>query len=260
MMTMRQEPFVHEHSIVRQIWGTSDTILFIFAGAAAEFALNKAVDWLYFTGQLPSDPLGRLFSTVAYACRIVFADRQSAEQAIATIASIHAKVEDQRGTNIPDWAYRDVLFMLIDYSIRAYELLERPTNKSEKQEVMDVFYRVGCGMGLTKIPSKFDDWTRSRQEHLTADLAYSHFTTDLFKQYRKHLGPFRYRLLLEAQKLVVPTTVSELMSFNKRRYLRPFIVVYKMSRRLKMDGILKEMLLPSNYKDEINALDQLQTS
>ena len=50
------EPFVAQNSIVRRIWGTSDTVLFIFAGAAAEFALNKAVDWLYFTGRLPADP------------------------------------------------------------------------------------------------------------------------------------------------------------------------------------------------------------
>ncbi len=49
--------FVEEKSIVRKIWGNADTILFIFAGAAPEFALNKAVDWLYFTGRLPSDPL-----------------------------------------------------------------------------------------------------------------------------------------------------------------------------------------------------------
>ena len=47
--------------VVRQIWVKSDTVLFIFAGAAAEFALNKAVDWLYFTGRLPTDPFGRLF-------------------------------------------------------------------------------------------------------------------------------------------------------------------------------------------------------
>ena len=59
--------FVEKNSIVRKIWGKSDTVLFIFAGAAAEFALNKAVDWLYFTGKLPADPLGRLFSTVRYA-------------------------------------------------------------------------------------------------------------------------------------------------------------------------------------------------
>ena len=72
------EKFVAENSIVRKIWGSADTILFIFAGASAEFALNKAVDWLYFTGRLPADPLGRLFSTVAYAQQIVFAD--NAEQ------------------------------------------------------------------------------------------------------------------------------------------------------------------------------------
>jgi hypothetical protein len=59
--------FVDKQSVVRQIWGKTDTILFIFAGASAEFALNKAVDWLYFTGKLPADPPGRLFSTVSYA-------------------------------------------------------------------------------------------------------------------------------------------------------------------------------------------------
>ena len=66
------ELFVEKDSIVREIWGKSDTVLFIFAGASAEFALNKSVDWLYFTGKLPSDPLGRLFSTVKYAKSIVF--------------------------------------------------------------------------------------------------------------------------------------------------------------------------------------------
>jgi len=55
------EFFVDKASIVRNIWGKGDTILYVFAGASAEFALNKAVDWLYFTGRLPSDPLGRLF-------------------------------------------------------------------------------------------------------------------------------------------------------------------------------------------------------
>ena len=46
--------FVSKNSVVRTIWGKADTVLFIFAGAAAEFALNKAVDWLYFTGRLPA--------------------------------------------------------------------------------------------------------------------------------------------------------------------------------------------------------------
>ena len=106
--------FVDKDSIVRQIWGKADTVLFIFAGAAAEFALNKAVDWLYFTGRLPVDPLGRLFSTVSYSSRIIFSDEDSAMKAIDQSTAIHAGVEKIRGAQIPDRAFREVLFVLID--------------------------------------------------------------------------------------------------------------------------------------------------
>src|ERR1700689_1442794 len=104
--------FVHKGSIVREIWGRMDTALLIFAGASAEFALNKAVDWLYFTGRLPADPIGRLFSTVRYAQEIVFAEYDEALAAIDRITAIHKGVEASRGARIPDSAYLDVLFML----------------------------------------------------------------------------------------------------------------------------------------------------
>ena len=129
------EFFVNKNSIVRIIWGKSDTILFIFAGSAAEFALNKAVDWLYFTGRLPADPIGRLFSTVVYARRIIFSEKEQALKAIDQITSIHKGVEKNRGSVIPDWAYRDVLYMLIHYSIASFELLERNLSGEEKEEV-----------------------------------------------------------------------------------------------------------------------------
>ncbi len=116
-VNLKMEFFVHKESVVRRVWGSSDIILFIFAGAAAEFALNKAVDWLYFTGRLPADPLGRLFSTVTYARLIVFSEKEKAHAVIDRMASIHATVEKNRGASIPDWAYRDVLYMLIHYSI-----------------------------------------------------------------------------------------------------------------------------------------------
>ncbi|HJY22155.1 MAG TPA: hypothetical protein VJ279_04680, partial [Hanamia sp.] len=93
--------FVKQNSIVRKIWGNSDTVLFIFAGAAAEFALNKAVDWLYFTGRLPTDPLGRLFSTVSYARKIIFAENETALRTIDSIYQIHKVVENNRGKAIP---------------------------------------------------------------------------------------------------------------------------------------------------------------
>src|SRR5436190_7129118 len=96
--------FVERNSIVRKIWRKSDTLLFIFAGAAAEFALNKAVDWLYFTGRLPSDPLARLFSTVRYARMIVFSPMDEAHKAIDTLRQIHTAVEQNRGASIPGWA------------------------------------------------------------------------------------------------------------------------------------------------------------
>lgn len=249
------EYFVKENSIVRQIWGNGDTILFIFAGAAAEFAVNKAVDWLYFTGKLPADPLGRLFSTVSYARQIVFAEHASALKAIDTIAGIHSAVEKKRGAKIPDWAYRDVLFMLIDYSIRAYEVFERKLTDYEKQEVFDVFYRVGHRMGLKGLPQNFEEWLIMREEHLQQNLMQSKYTADLFKQYRKHLGPVRYRLLLEVQMLVTPQKVKDLLDFNRKTLLWPVIGLYKLSRKVKADWLLKELVLPSKYKNEIKSLD-----
>jgi uncharacterized protein (DUF2236 family) len=249
------EYFVDKHSVVRQIWGKSDTILFIFAGAAAEFALNKAVDWLYFTGRLPVDPLGRLFSTVSYARAIIFSDKQAAMRSIDAMATIHADVESKRGTKIPDWAYRDVLFMLIDYSIRSFEVLERKLTNVEKNEVFHVFYRVGSRMGLRGLPETFEEWEQMRQGHLTEDLQHSDYTDDLFSRYRKHLGAVRYRILLEAQTLVVPQKVRELLGFRKISLLQPLLVLYKASRSIKVDWLFKELILPSKYKKQIRALD-----
>lgn len=248
--------FVDKHSVMRQIWGKGDTILFIFAGAAAEFALNKAVDWLYFTGRLPADPLGRLFSTVSYARAIIFSEQQAALRAIDAMAAIHADVEAKRGASIPDWAYRDVLFMLIDYSIRSFELLERKLNRAEKEEVVDVFYRVGSRMGVKGLPETLETWEKMRHEHLQENLERSRYTDDLFRQFRKHLGAMRYRILLESQTLVAPQQVRELLGLRKISLLKPLIGVYKLSRNMNLDWLLKALILPARYKHEIRALDR----
>ena len=249
------EEFVGKSSVVRRIWGKGDTILFIFAGASAEFALNKAVDWLYFTGKLPSDPLGRLFSTVSYAREIVFSSLKDANRAIDRIRRIHTAVEQDRGGLIPDWAYRDVLYMLIYYSIASFELLERKLTPEEKEEVYDVFHRVGLGMRLKALPSNYSDWVSDRSAHLDADLEKSDLTEDLFRQYHKHLGNFRYKVLIEAQKLVVPSKVKELLGFGRMPWMAPVVPIYKLSRSLKLDWIIKELLLPGAYKTQIKELD-----
>lgn len=246
-----------KNSIVRQIWGNADTILFIFGGAAAEFSLNKAVDWLYFTGKLPADPLGRLFSTVVYAQQILFLDEESALKAIDKITAIHQSVEQSRGMKIPDWAYRDVLFMLIHYSITAFELLERKLTDAEKEEVFEVFNRVGKRMNLQDLPKNYQDLLVVREQHLQENLLKSNFTLDLYKQFKKHLGLLRYFILLEGQKLVVPSHVKGLLGFSNFSILPIFLWFYKITRKLRFDNVLKSALLPNDYKQQIFALDMI---
>ena len=251
------EFFVDQSSIVRKIWGKSDTILFVFAGASAEFALNKAVDWLYFTGRLPRDPLGRLFSTVMYAREIVFSEKEMALKAIDKISSIHKAVESARNAKIPDWAYRDVLFMLIHYSIASYELLERKLNEEEKEDLYQVFYRMGQRMQIPGLPSTYNDWLPVRDEHLRNDLAKSEYSQDLYKQYRKHLGGMRYWILCESQKLVCPPIVVQLLGMKSLSAVKPFLWGYKLSRKFKMDELVKSILLPRAYSAQIRALDHV---
>ena len=247
--------FVEKNSIVREIWGKADTILFIFAGASAEFAVNKAVDWLYFTGKLPADPLGRLFSTVAYARQIVFSEYDAANQAIDKITAIHQGVEQKRGAQIPDWAYRDVLFMLIDYSIRSYEVLERKLTVEEKAEAFSVFSRVGERMGIKGLPLTYDSWKVVREEHLGENLLRSNFTVDLYNQYKKHLGSVRYGILIQAQILVVPRHVNNLISLGRLPLLAPVMRIYKLTRFLRIEKYLKNMILPQEYRLQIEDLD-----
>ncbi|MFC6097979.1 oxygenase MpaB family protein [Flavobacterium qiangtangense] len=249
------ELFVKQNSIVRKIWGKSDTVLFIFAGASAEFALNKAVDWLYYTGKLPSDPLGRLFSTVGYARKIVFSSTEEANQSIDFITHIHASVEKSREMSIPDWAYRDVLFMLIHYSIASFELLERKLTHPEKEEVYNVFYRVGLRMGLKELSKNYNDWLPVRDAHLEENLEKSKFTIDLFKQYKKHLGAIRFTILIGVQKLIIPKIAKDKLFKNDFTLLKPVIQFYKISRTVKLDTTIKNLLLPSNYKNQIKEID-----
>jgi hypothetical protein len=247
--------FVKQNSIVRKIWGNSDTVLFIFGGAAAEFALNKAVDWLYFTGRLPTDPLGRLFSTVSYARKIIFAENETALRTIDSIYQIHKVVENNRGKAIPDWAYRDVLYMLIHYSIASFEVLERKLSIKEKEEVFDVFYRFGCRMKLQGLANDYSEWLLQRKSDMENDLEKSNYTIDLYRQYKKHLGGVRYFILIEGQKLIVPERVRQLLGFSKVSVLSLALPLYKISRYLKLDGLIKKLILPKKYKKEIYGLN-----
>jgi hypothetical protein len=251
--------FVDRHSIVRSIWGNSDLILLIFAGAAAEFALNRAVDWLFFTGRLPQDPIGRLFSTARFAQEIVFVDEATAMQTLDRITTIHQSVERERGTRIPDWAYRDVLYLLIDYSERAHHMLYRPLTRPEKRDLYDVFHRVGDGLQISELPASYEEYRIDRKLHLERDLAYSRHTERLYEQYRHHLGCWRYDLLLQIQAALVPERVRRLLKMEQTPLLREIIGLYGMLGALGLRSIVQSLLLPASYLSEIGQFDRFES-
>lgn len=109
-------------------------------------------------------------------------------------------------------------------------------------------------MGLKELPANYQEWLPVRESHLKQDLEKSVYTEDLFKQYRKHLGNMRFLVLIEAQKLVVPQQVKELLQFSDFSLLTPVVPLYKVSRLMKMDWMLKKILLPGAYQEQIQDL------
>lgn len=247
--------FAEKGSIVRRIWGDPDLILLVFAGSAAEFALNRAVDWLFFTGKIPDDPIGRFFSTVAYAQQIVFAEENEAEEIIRRINRIHAEVEQARGQTIPDWAYRDVLYMLVDYTRRAFELLHRPLSSAERGELYATFRRLGEMMHIPELPTGYAEWRRDRRLHLERDLAYTAHTKDLYDRYRQHLGEWRYHLLLDIQALVAPRPVRRLLNLSADNPLSYLIWSYGIVDTLGLQTIVRAALLPPEHRQAVERLN-----
>jgi uncharacterized protein (DUF2236 family) len=248
--------FVARGSVVRKIWGDPEVVLLVFAGSAAEFALNRAVDWLFFTGRIPNDPLGRLFSTVRYAREIVFADEEAARRTLGRINAAHAGVEALRGQSIPEWAFRDVLYMLVDYSERAHRLLYGGLTRAEREELYAVFRRVGEGLNVKELPEDYARWREDRRAHLERDLAHSRHTALLYGQYRRHLGEWRYRLLLQVQALLVPERVRRLLRLRRGALFSAAVDVYAALPLPWLRPLLRRLLLHPRYWGEVAELER----
>jgi len=234
-------------------------VLLVFAGSAAEFALNRAVDWLFFTGKLPNDPISRLFSTAGYAQGIVFADALTAARTLDRIVAVHQAVERERGQAIPDWAHRDVLYMLIDYSERAHELLAHPLTADEREELYDVFRRVGTGLRIPDLPRTYAEWKADRELHLRRDLVRGEGTDALYAQYRKHLGAWRYGVLRRIQAILAPVHVRGLLRLKRAEWLRPVIGLYPLLVRAGLRSLIQRLLMPPPYLPAIRELDHVAT-
>jgi hypothetical protein len=257
---MQVEPFVSPGSIVRRIWGDADLVLLVFAGAAAEFALNRAVDWLFVTRALPRDPLGRLFTTASYAQDIAFADVGSAQSAFARIRAAHEAVERKGGGKIPAWAHRDVLYLLVDYSERAFRSVHRPLTPPEQEELWDVFRRIGEGLGIPELPEDYPAWRADRGIHLERDLVYSERSAELFDAYRRHLGPWRYALLQQIQLALLPERVRQLLDLPLLDWVGPLLPLYPAVAELGLGSLIQRALVPPQHLAAVQRLNQPVTA
>jgi uncharacterized protein (DUF2236 family) len=250
------DAFVRSESIVRRIWGDVDLVLLVFAGAAAEFALNRAADWLFVTGALPADPLGRLFSTAAVAQEIALGTRDRAEHALAGIRAAHAAVEQRRGASIPDWAHRDVLYLLVDYSERAFAALHRPLTPAEQEELWSVFRRVGTGLAIPALPADHAAWRADRERHLLRDLSASPHTEALYGAYRRALGPWRYALLREVQGALAPEHVRALLGLRQHASTAGLLRLHPTLVRRGLGSVVRRLLVPPAHLAAVRRLDR----
>jgi len=95
-----------------------------------------------------------------------------------------------------------------------------------------------------------------RDQYVKANLEVSSFSHDLYRRYRKSLGPVRYALLIHAQVLLVPGRVRRLLDLPSIHWLYPVVQVYKFFRWLRMDRGIKRVLLPPRYREQVFGLDQ----
>jgi hypothetical protein len=125
----------------------------------------------------------------------------------------------------------------------------------EKEEVFEVFNRMGARMKLANLPQNYHEWQILRNKALNENLLNGNFTNDLYKQYKKHLGWFRYQILLQAQMVLVPKRVNQLLNLGFNPIFKGLIKVYQLSKRVGISSFIKFMIMPPEYKKEIIALD-----
>lgn len=243
---------------LQRIWRSSDAILLIFAGGAAEFGAIKAVDWLFFTNALPSDPIGRFFETVRFAQHVFFSSDAEATTTLATINRIHQAVERTRGAVIPDWAYRDVLFILIDYGERAHTIVYGPMSAAERESHFHTLITLGQALHLTDLPTTYPAYCTQRHQQLMNDYAHSELTEQLNTAYRTALGPVRYWLLQHLQGCLLPVELQALTGL----YPHPAIVLLlRLYRYLPGGGNklrwLHSILLPSRFAGQLRQLSHI---
>jgi hypothetical protein len=191
---------------------------------------------------------------VAYAQKIIFEEKQKAEQTLEMMNKIHQQVEISRGLKIPNWAYQDVLYMLIAHSISSFELLHRKLLPFEKMEIYDVFKRVGIKMGIYQLPENYKEWLDARELSLENNYEQTTYSRQLYNAYLVHLGRIRNFILIEVQKLLLPEKLKTLIFTKKINYIKALLSLYKKYKHIYPINQLRYVLLPTDYQKQLKNL------
>lgn len=242
---MRESP---NFEISNRIWSNSTCMLLVFVGASAEFPLNPAVDWLFYTGKLPNDPIARFLSTLGYLRRIIAADEQERIAYARELTNLHRSLEQQRGYPMPKASYRDVLFMDTIYSIRSVPLVTgRDLTLDEKDAVVREFMFIGHHMGLTELPNGYAELCECRSKRMV-DLNFSEHTSSLLAAYRDALGMVGYELLLSAYPTLVDPEIMAKLGLRSRPLTPVLRYGLATSCRTGLIRLLYRILLPEKMR------------
>lgn len=260
---MLTESFLDTSKIVspvaRRIWGNPDTVLLFFAGGSAEFAAIKAVDWLFYTNKLPSSPIGRFFETMAFAQSVFLRNDTKSEKAVNAINHIHRGVEKSRGKVIPQWAYKDVLFLILHYGEQAHEIVFGPLTYQERHSYFEAVMALGYSMHLQDLPQTYAQYQEQRKYHLINDYEFTPLTRQLMDAYRKSLGPVRYYLLTLVQACLVPQEIGEVLNLKPNPVIKCLLRLYHYlpggGNKLRW---IQRIILPPQYAGQLRKLSVIK--
>jgi len=210
--------------ITRQIWGDPENVLLIYAGAAAEFALNPDNHWLFYTGKLPSDPLRRFQDTLRYQQKLFFMPVDVVPQVARHIRDMHRQVEEKRSkeqgeVKISDTAFFQVLSMLIEYGILGFEYLHRSRMRwEEREEYFNDIRSIAWMMEISDFPPNYHHYLTRRTQMVVHELQINGYTQNLLDAYRKNLGLFRYWSLLQFQARFIDCILVQRLGLKSNRF------------------------------------------
>lgn len=245
--------------LTRTIWGAAENVALIYAGAAAEFALNPENHWLFYTGKLPADPLRRFERTLRYQQRLFFLPQDAVPALARHIKELHNDVEKKRSREqgdikISDQAYLQVFSMLIEYGIRGYEYLHRlKLTQDQRETYFNDIRSIALMMEVRDFPADYGHYLTRRDRMVASELQCNAFTPELMEAYRKNLPLFGYWALLQFQaRFIHPTLVGRLDLKTNRIFGWAYWLYPRIRFQPLFNGLFTWMLNMRGHEPEIH--------